>query len=469
MTDVVLPYNRDSVPQETGYWCGPASTQIVLDTRGIHFTEQDLAAQCGTTVNGTDYIGQITAVLNNHIHDAEYITVDLRDDPPTQAQVEQFWRDLRMSIDAGFGVVMNFISPANNPPRPVKGSGPAPNFYGSSTIYHYTTAMGWSDDPSRSVWVGDPGGAPFGYWITLEQAVLLCAGKGYSYARPKAAPGVPIPAGPEDAALLSYAMGDALPIERYRELVPAVKDALARSNCTTPQRVAQWMAQVGHESGGLKYQEEIADGSAYEGRADLGNVHPGDGPKYKGHGWLQITGYTNHEQVSQWAYGQQLVPSATYFLEFPAELGSDRYAGMGAAWYWTVARPAINGMADAEDHEGVCRAINGGLNGYDDRVARYGRCLEVASAFVPAAPPPAAAPAAPPPPPAPAPAPAPAPVKEPTCLTGRPHHHSENAPTDQQILDMRAEGMLTQALVYAIAEKLGLDAHKIYTDVRAGF
>lgn len=56
-----------------------------------------------------------------------------------------------------------------------------------------------------------------------------------------------------------------------------------------------------------------------------------------------------------------------------------------------------------------------------------------------------------------------------TCLTGRPHNHSENAPTDQQVLDIRAEGLITQALVYAIAEKLGIDARGIYDGVKDSF
>jgi hypothetical protein len=54
-------------------------------------------------------------------------------------------------------------------------------------------------------------------------------------------------------------------------------------------------------------------------------------------------------------------------------------------------------------------------------------------------------------------------------LTGRPHHHSENAPTDQQVLDIRAEGLITQALVYAMAEKMGLDARGIYDGVKNSF
>lgn len=466
MTDVVLRYNHETVPQETGYWCGPASTQIVLNTQDILMAEVDLANELGTTTDGTNYIGQITDVLNRYIHNADYITVDLPLDPPTDAQMEEFWRNLRTSVDAGFGLALNFVSPANNPPRGIKGS-QSPQGYGNGTIYHYVTAMGWSDDPERAVWIADPGFAPFGYWISLRQCVVLMAPKGYSYGRPIGAPGVPTPAGPEDAALLSYAMGDSLPIERYRELLPAVRDGLARSGCDNPRRVAEWLAQIGHESGGLQWMEELADGSAYEGRADLGNTQPGDGPRFKGRGPIQITGRYNYEQVSAWAYGLGLVPSSTYFVEFPHELAGDRYGMLGAVWYWTVARPQINGMADAEDHEGVCRAINGGLNGYDDRVARYHRSMEVASAFLAA--PPVYVPTEPPVEPAPAPAPAPAPEKQQTCLTGFPHHHSLNEDTATQILNIRAEGLITQALVYALVESSGLDAAGIYAAVRESF
>jgi hypothetical protein len=67
--------------------------------------------------------------------------------------------------------------------------------------------------------------------------------------------------------------------------------------------------------------------------------------------------------------------------------------------------------------------------------------------------------------------PGPAPEKEATCLTGRPHHHSANENTDGQILDIRAEGLITQALVYAMGEKfLGTDqVRAIYDSVRDSF
>ena len=69
----------------------------------------------------------------------------------------------------------------------------------------------------------------------------------------------------------------------------------------------------------------------------------------------------------------------------------------------------------------------------------------------------------------PGPAPEPQPSGTPTCLTGFPHHHSLNEDTATQILNIRAEGLITQALVYAIAEKYGLDARGIYDGVRDSF
>ena len=94
------------------------------------------------------------------------------------------------------------------------------------------------------------------------------------------------------------------------------------------------VAQLGHESGGLRYQEEIADGSAYENRADLKNTQPGDGRRFKGHGWVQTTGRGNHEAVSRWAFDRGLVPSPTYFVDNPQELGSDTYCWIGPACFW---------------------------------------------------------------------------------------------------------------------------------------
>ena len=177
------------------------------------------------------------------------------------------------------------------------------------------------------------------------------------------------------AAVLADAMGDSLSLDRYRELLPAVQQALSACGCTTLNRVAMWMAQLGTESGGLQWMEEIADGSEYEGRGDLGNVVPGDGRRFKGRGPIQVTGRSNYTQLSQWACRQGLVPTPTFFVDDPEQLSSDRYGFVGVVWYWTVARPQINSLCDAGDLEGVTRAINGGLHGLDDRRTRWQRCL----------------------------------------------------------------------------------------------
>ena len=79
------------------------------------------------------------------------------------------------------------------------------------------------------------------------------------------------------AGELCEAMGGALSLARYEQLAGPVNDALELSDATTPERMAMWLAQVAHESGGLRYMVEQADGSQYEGRTDLGNTQPGDG------------------------------------------------------------------------------------------------------------------------------------------------------------------------------------------------
>lgn len=178
------------------------------------------------------------------------------------------------------------------------------------------------------------------------------------------------------ADLLSEAMWSSVSIDRYGQLSPAVAECLVECDCTTTNRVSMWCAQTGHESLGLYYMEEIADGSDYEGREDLGNIYPGDGCKFKGRGPIMVTGRDNYTRCSEWAYSEGLVPSPTFFVDFPEEMASDIYGFMGTTWYWTTQRP-MNDAADAGDIELATYYVNGGYHNLEDREARWNYCLDM--------------------------------------------------------------------------------------------
>jgi predicted chitinase len=313
--------------------------------------------------------------LDKFLPQADFRTVWLPQDPPSPAQREAFWNHLRASIDAGYGLVLNWVSPASNPPIGIKGS-KSPVGYGRYTIYHYVAAMGY-DPYDRAVWIADSGFSPHGYWVSLEQCVVLMAPKGYVYAHavPALPPVLPPPPVADNGeATLAEVMGNSVGRDRYTALLPAVEECLINCGCNTSARIAMWAAQIGHESGGLKYMEEIADGSAYEGRSDLGNTQPGDGRKFKGRGPIQVTGRHNYTNLSKWAHSNNLVPTPTFFVDHPHELASDKYGFMGVTWYWTTQRK-LNEAADKRDVEGATRMINGGLNGISDRKARYSKAI----------------------------------------------------------------------------------------------
>ncbi|PUB43241.1 glycoside hydrolase family 19 protein [Pseudomonas sp. GV047] len=153
--------------------------------------------------------------------------------------------------------------------------------------------------------------------------------------------------------------------------VPALNTAMNRYSIVGTQRAAAFIAQVGHESGQLRYVREIwgptAQQAGYEGRADLGNTVPGDGSKYRGRGLIQITGRANHAACGE-ALGLDLINQPT-LLEQP------QYAAMSAAWFWSTR--GLNTLADQGDFVKITRRINGGLIGQADRQALYDTALKV--------------------------------------------------------------------------------------------
>lgn len=168
----------------------------------------------------------------------------------------------------------------------------------------------------------------------------------------------------------------------YAGLFPAVNQCLLDCDCTTVDRSAMWFGQVGEESGGLRWMEEIADGSEYEWRQDLGNTQQGDGPRFKGRGPIQVTGRHNYTALSQWAYDQGLVPTPTFFVDDPEQLASNQYGFIGVTWYWTTQRP-MNDAADARDIVRATQYVNGGTNGLADRTQRWNNALSMGDAILP--------------------------------------------------------------------------------------
>lgn len=173
-------------------------------------------------------------------------------------------------------------------------------------------------------------------------------------------------------------------------------DACAEFGIDTPARMASFLAQVAHESENLSRLVENLNYSAeglrgvfpryfadpataldfarqpqrianrvYAARMGNGDEASGDGWRFRGRGLIQVTGRSNYSACGL-ALGLDLL-AAPELLEQPGP------ASRSAAWFWSSRH--LNGPADRGDIEAITRAINGGLNGLDDRKAHYARAL----------------------------------------------------------------------------------------------
>jgi predicted chitinase len=186
----------------------------------------------------------------------------------------------------------------------------------------------------------------------------------------------PVVAATDSAAKVLY---DAVPVideARAAELVGPVMAGLALAQCTNVQRIAMALAQWGHESDGFKTTQEYGSGQRYA--------------PYIGRTWIQITWQANYASFGRWAADQGLIDDPGYFVDNPAALADLKWAGIGAAWYWTVARPTINGLCDQGDIVAVTQLINGGQNGIADRRQRYQQAIALGDELLALIAPPAA-------------------------------------------------------------------------------
>jgi putative chitinase len=163
------------------------------------------------------------------------------------------------------------------------------------------------------------------------------------------------------------AMMPTLPKTKAETYLPHLNSAMDEFQINTPLRIAAFVSQLAHESAQLKYFEELASGSNYEGRKDLGNVVAGDGVRFKGRGPIQLTGRANYREVGK-ALGVD--------LENNPKLASNPEIGFRIAGHFFESRE-LNKLADQQKFDSITKLVNGGFNGKADRDRYYATAKKV--------------------------------------------------------------------------------------------
>jgi predicted chitinase len=174
-------------------------------------------------------------------------------------------------------------------------------------------------------------------------------------------------------------------LERAELFRPYLNKYMNKYEINTPERAIAFLAQIGTESGGLKYTQEIASGEDYEGRETLGNIYQGDGVRFKGRGLIQLTGRANYEKMSK-KVGKDLIANPK-LVEEP-----DLATEVSAIFWHDKVRSGLNlnqwadklnlkepvdSSANWSVHTNITKAINGGTNGIDDRAKRMAGGSEI--------------------------------------------------------------------------------------------
>ena len=136
---------------------------------------------------------------------------------------------------------------------------------------------------------------------------------------------------------------------------------------TSKSATAMLTANLMHETGNFVWMKEIADGTAYNNRSDLGNG-PNDGPKYKGAGVLMLTGKYNYGRAAEKLHDPKI-------LERGCDYVADHYPFRSAIG-WIEDNDLLN-ICLTKGFDDCCYRINGGYNGYEDRLAKYQICKQV--------------------------------------------------------------------------------------------
>ena len=140
--------------------------------------------------------------------------------------------------------------------------------------------------------------------------------------------------------------------------IDEMNSCLAKYQITTAPRIRHFLSQTAHESGGGRYKKELASGVAYNNRSDLGNG-PSDGPKYKGAGYIQLTGKYNYSRLSEYLNDPRVMEGVDYVAE---------NLPFTSAGYWWIDNKMNELIDSGADVYQVTQRVNGGQNGIDDRI-----------------------------------------------------------------------------------------------------
>lgn len=182
------------------------------------------------------------------------------------------------------------------------------------------------------------------------------------------------------------------------EIVEELNEQLPKFDINTKDRICAFLAQAGHESGHFKVRSENLNYSqqglrntfpkyfpddatafryarqpqaianrVYGGRMGNGSEASGDGWKYKGAGYIQLTGKQNHSAFAA-AVGKSLDESIAYINTIEGAVAS-------ACWFWQT--NGLNKLADAKDIKAMTKRINGGYIGLAERTSLYNKAQSV--------------------------------------------------------------------------------------------